>query len=1336
MVDSIGARMVSTVNGQAVHDGTAVEQNPHGIPTLVYNCAKVPALCENVHQQYPLNTYTHTPQPGQSVTGHSTLQGRTHLLLHFDTGAKSQIQRGVACNTGWKKRHVCPETNQPHTVPEGAVLGDGSFPAARWNPNGLKFGDSGYNRIADRLGQFSGMMWTCDEFPFASSIEGGSGALTYCTPQNAACGGKNGLPAGAAFVPTEQDFQSWALSGLRTAVWTTKKVGIFRYHFRTEFKAELDPEALRVEWFGDGSGMVTPYGKRSIEDRDVEPGVVRVIESIYGNGSVETRYENIHKDEYKLLRRSWDEYLVGNGSAVNLESGDTKQSMGQMNDRAVDDGDDDQTKLSRVWLTASGNGTNPARQGYEALAKSPPLPILEIARDFVEEQKEDKPVEEPYIIRVVEASDGADNSTTEDGNNLAPRDEQTEGWMFRRQSQRQCDPTTPCPDGSCCNKKGRCGYGDEICGPKVCVSNCKATALCGKDSLEGKVKCPLNVCCSAYGYCGVEDTFCEGAGKDAPCQKGFGSCNKIDPPSCGGRSAFARSIGYYQFANVRDRQCNRISPKQIRTEGFTHLYGAFATIDPSTFAVKPWHPDDVALYKEFTALKKKGLETWIAIGGWTFNDPGATRTTFSDLAANPTRRTRFIKSVASFLELHGFQGVDLDWEYPGAPDRGGRKEDTDNYVSLLKEMRAVFGTKYGISVAIPTSYWYLRWFKPKEMEPYVDYFGVMTYDLHGPWDEDVKQIGRVILGHTNVPEIANWSLPLYYDGVSPAKLNMGLAYYARGYTVADSNCNGVGCDWASTSRPAPCTNFGGVMSLEEIERLIDEEPGMSTKLLAKDMMMELKFGDQWIGYDNDDTIQMKKRWASSRCFGGTMVWSVDMYSGSGSGDTPDDGGSGDSDDPGGNQGTGSGLIYIDPEIWDKDSPEVKCVPPCTMVLPPSSLKKPITLTIPPYETSLDVAWSGTDGWHSTIQKTTLTVPVVTITTVDVWHITVREKRTDYTNIWSTFPITPSIRLPTFTITNKLPETTKDSVTRPPGTRTITPPPYPWTYTPPDPPKSKPTSDTPGGGDDDDDDDGVPPFPIVTWRPGKPGPICKKNCGKNCLIFCSYPCLLDCPDGGTDFPDPQNPKPPGGPKPTGKPVKPKDPPKAGTEPENEEHETDEQQCAIELGLPLPTWRDPDATTSVKPKPTPPKSSPKPDPTPPSPNPDTEELDCYNSGQFINRGLAIEALEYFCDRFEGQVLDATRPETERTLMCKRGVHCIPNGNGCFVDVVMSVTVKNGCRFTMGGKGAKSECGRILRRMIDECDTSSTQFKQGGKLSSNCADWRFDPNNRWNPTAKDQC
>lgn len=45
------------------------------------------------------------------------------------------------------------------------------------------------------------------------------------------------------------------------------------------------------------------------------------------------------------------------------------------------------------------------------------------------------------------------------------------------------------------------------------------------------------------------------------------------------------------------------------------------------------------------------------------------------------------------------------------------------------------------------------------------------------------------------------------------------------------------------------------------------------------MMKALVWGDQWIGYDDAETIAMKKAWADGQCFGGTMVWSIDFQAG-------------------------------------------------------------------------------------------------------------------------------------------------------------------------------------------------------------------------------------------------------------------------------------------------------------------------------------------------------------------------------------------------------------------------------------------------------------------------
>ncbi|KAL2814053.1 glycoside hydrolase superfamily [Aspergillus cavernicola] len=147
------------------------------------------------------------------------------------------------------------------------------------------------------------------------------------------------------------------------------------------------------------------------------------------------------------------------------------------------------------------------------------------------------------------------------------------------------------------------------------------------------------------------------------CQTGFGGCGPVAEPSCGGYT-MTKTIGY-SWASTRS--CDKRLPSDIDVAPLTHINLAFAFFHPTTFKVMPMNAGDETLYPQFTALKAKkpSLKTWIAVGGWSFNDATNspnTQTAFSDMASSAAHRQTFITSLINFMQTRGFNGVDLDRE--------------------------------------------------------------------------------------------------------------------------------------------------------------------------------------------------------------------------------------------------------------------------------------------------------------------------------------------------------------------------------------------------------------------------------------------------------------------------------------------------------------------------------------------------------------------------------------------------------------------------------------------------------------------------------------------------
>ena len=199
-----------------------------------------------------------------------------------------------------------------------------------------------------------------------------------------------------------------------------------------------------------------------------------------------------------------------------------------------------------------------------------------------------------------------------------------------------------------------------------------------------------------------------------------------------------RVVGYYEgFASTLGY--DKYLPLHIPDGVYTQINFAYATVDPTTFEIVPAVDVDIELYEALAEKKQidPSLKIFIAIRDWAFDEPGRaapTTTTFSEIAQSLRKQKIFIASVISFMNAYDFDGVDLNWAYPRASDRGGRSEDYENLPKFLANLKAGMeqsGSKHGLSLAIPASHWYLRYFDLKKIAKHVDSFNMRTYDLHG-----------------------------------------------------------------------------------------------------------------------------------------------------------------------------------------------------------------------------------------------------------------------------------------------------------------------------------------------------------------------------------------------------------------------------------------------------------------------------------------------------------------------------------------------------------------------------------------------------------------------------
>jgi GH18 family chitinase len=412
--------------------------------------------------------------------------------------------------------------------------------------------------------------------------------------------------------------------------------------------------------------------------------------------------------------------------------------------------------------------------------------------------------------------------------------------------------------------------------------------------------CPLNACCNVWGQCGVNRDFCidTNTGPPGTAKKGtYGCISNCGVDIVKGTGNGGIKLAYFQGYGL-GRKCLYQDALQIDASKYTHLHFGFGTLTPApNFEVEVGDPLATYEFQEFTRIQ--GPKRILSFGGWAFSNDDATYRIFRE-AVTPAYRVKAAKSIADFIIKHELDGVDIDWEYPGAPDLPnlsdpGTEADGPNYLAFLAVLKNLLPGKT-VAIAAPASYWYLKQFPIEKISKVVDYIVYMTYDLHGQWDahneysQEYCESGNCLRSQVNLTETRQSLAMITKAGVPGNKIVVGVTSYGRSFQMAEEGCWGPNCKFTgdrltSYATPGRCTDTGGYIADAEINEIIRgsasgkrQNSRVTKQFLDTSSNSDILVYDnnQWVGYMSESTKAVRTKLYASLGMAGTTDWASDL----------------------------------------------------------------------------------------------------------------------------------------------------------------------------------------------------------------------------------------------------------------------------------------------------------------------------------------------------------------------------------------------------------------------------------------------------------------------------
>ncbi|MGF1701145.1 glycosyl hydrolase family 18 protein [Photobacterium makurazakiensis] len=278
--------------------------------------------------------------------------------------------------------------------------------------------------------------------------------------------------------------------------------------------------------------------------------------------------------------------------------------------------------------------------------------------------------------------------------------------------------------------------------------------------------------------------------------------------------------------------------------------------------------------------QQKGVQVMASLGGWSMSKH------FPEMAADPVKKARFLEDVDKLMAL-GFDGIDIDWEYPGTGGMnfGGNPEDYGNFEQLMEDIRERIGPNKLLTAAFSASTAKLEGYNWPRLVASMDYFNMMTYDLNGGWS-NVTGHNAPLYSHPEeeYPDLNLDYLRAWMDakGIPSDKINFGAAFYGRGVQTTE----GTAYVGAPTDKRAVTFSVDGPgVSAVDLDNWKEFEGQPNYNYIQQtsgwehlwDVNAEVPYavkGKYFLSYDDVPSIEKKAQYIVDNNLGGVIVWQV------------------------------------------------------------------------------------------------------------------------------------------------------------------------------------------------------------------------------------------------------------------------------------------------------------------------------------------------------------------------------------------------------------------------------------------------------------------------------